>query len=318
MKYISKLSTLTTLLSIILGFAACDNEQECALYNTDAANRAVFVNASLANITVSPADPTFTVDLVRANADSESSGTIVLTATVDEVPLAGCTVSDYTFAAGENMTKVTVNVSPLEIGKGDTLTVTFVIFSPAAKVTVNVSPLEIGKELNITLTLDNTNEPVSGSNTVSVTVNKDYNWVSLGTGTFADVLAFTEKPYDVEIQKADGFDRYRVMKPYEQGLKNDDGGWGNAVASTSCDYIEFWIKDGIIYYNKFFIGINYDGSASNAIYAHHPSDFAGISLANNKQLDDKTFQLAPYYYIEALQGGFDYTGEGGSILITLP
>lgn len=52
------------------------------------------------------------------------------------------------------------------------------------------------------------------------------------------------------------------MKPYEQGLKNDDGGWGNAVASTSCNYIEFWIKDGIIYYNKFFIGINYDGSAS--------------------------------------------------------
>ena len=103
-----------------------------------------------------------------------------MTATVDEVPLAGCTVSDYTFAAGENMTKVTVNVSPLEIGK----------------------------ELNITLTLDNTNEPVSGSNTVSVTVNKDYNWVSLGTGTFADVLAFTEKPYNVEIQKADGFDRY--------------------------------------------------------------------------------------------------------------
>ena len=50
MKYISKLSTLTTLLSIILGFAACDNEQECALYNTDAANRAVFVNASLACI----------------------------------------------------------------------------------------------------------------------------------------------------------------------------------------------------------------------------------------------------------------------------
>ena len=36
MKYIPKLSTLTTLLSIILGFAACDNEQECALYNTDA------------------------------------------------------------------------------------------------------------------------------------------------------------------------------------------------------------------------------------------------------------------------------------------
>ena len=74
MKYISKLSTLTTLLSIILGFAACDNEQECALYNTDAANRAVFVNASLANITVSPADPTFTVDLVRAKPTANQVG----------------------------------------------------------------------------------------------------------------------------------------------------------------------------------------------------------------------------------------------------
>ena len=71
MKYISKLSTLTTLLSIILGFAACDNEQECALYNTDAAHRAVFVNASLSHIPVSPANPTFTVDLVRATADSD-------------------------------------------------------------------------------------------------------------------------------------------------------------------------------------------------------------------------------------------------------
>ncbi|RHR60493.1 hypothetical protein [Parabacteroides sp. AF17-28] len=289
MKYISKLSTSIALLSIALAFTACDSEQESAIYS-DAANAAVFVSASLADITVSPADPTFTVDVVRANAGSEQSGTVALTATVEDEPLVGCTVSGYTFAAGENM----------------------------AKVTVNVSPLEIGKELEVTLTLDNTNDPISGSNTVTVTVNKDYNWVSLGTGTFADILAFTEKPYNVEIRKAEGFDRYRVIKPYEQGLKNDDGQWGNAVAATSCDYIEFWIKDGIIYYNKFFIGINYDGSPSNAIYAYHPSSFSGISLANNKQLDDKTFQLAPYYYIEALQGGFDYTGEGGSILITLP
>ena len=51
MKYISKLSTLTTLLSIILGFAACDNEQECALYHEDAANRAVLLYSSLAKNT---------------------------------------------------------------------------------------------------------------------------------------------------------------------------------------------------------------------------------------------------------------------------
>lgn len=141
--------------------------------------------------------------------------------------------------------------------------------------------------------------------------------MSLGTGTFVDMLAFTEAPYNVEIQKADGFDRYRVIKPYEEGLKNDDGEWGNAIAATSCDYIEFWITDGIIYYNKFFIGINYDGNAANAIYAYHPNSFS-INPENNKQLDAKTFQLAPYYYIEPLEGGFDFTGKDGSILITLP
>lgn len=289
MKYISKLSILMALLSIALGFASCDSEQEGSLYS-ESANGATFVSASLADITVSPADPTFTVDLIRANSGSELSGTVTLTAKIGDVPLEGCSVSGYTFAAGENMTKITVNVSPLEIGK----------------------------ELDVTLTLDGDNTPISGSNKVSVIVNKDYNWVSLGTGSFVDILAFTEKPYNVEIQKAEGFDRYRVIDPYVEGSKNDDGGWGNAVAPTSCDYIEFWLKDGIIYYNKFFIGINYEGSASNAIYAYHPSSFEGQPIVNNKQLDDKTFQLAPYYYIEALKGGFDYTGEGGSILITLP
>ena len=151
MKYISKLSI--ALLSIALAFTACDSDQEGVIYS-DAANAAAFVSASLADITVSPADPTFTVDVVRANAGSEQSGTVALTATVGDEPLVGCTVSGYTFAAGENM----------------------------AKITVNVSPLEIGKELEVTLTLDNTNDPISGSNTVTVTVNKDYNWVSLGTG----------------------------------------------------------------------------------------------------------------------------------------
>ena len=93
---------------------------------------------------------------------------------------------------------------------------------------------------------------------------------------------------------------------------------GKRCSLNFSDYIPFWIKDGIIYYNKFFIGIIMTEVPPKCNLCPPPSDLRESVLANNKQLDDKTFQLAPYYYIEALQGGFDYTGEGGSILITLP
>ena len=126
--------------------------------------------------------------------------------------------------------------------------------------------------------------------------------------------------YSVEIQKAQGFDRYRVMDPYKEGLTNDDGDWQNWISmGTRCPYIEFWEtgEGDLVRFNNFALGINYEGAASQPIRAYHASSFSGTVPTFSKKLDAKTYQLAPYYYINGL-GGWNYTEYNGVILIALP
>jgi hypothetical protein len=119
--------------------------------------------------------------------------------------------------------------------------------------------------------------------------------------------------------KADGFDRYRIMSPYKEYLASAQGAadWDNWIASSSPDFIEFYTEDGIIYYDDFFIGLNYDGDKNQPIYACHPTSFKEISSEHNKWIDAKTAQFAPYYYIQDL-GGWNNTQYDGVIVITLP
>ena len=119
--------------------------------------------------------------------------------------------------------------------------------------------------------------------------------------------------------KADGFDRYRNMSPNKEYLASAQGAadWDNWIASSSPDFIEFYTEDGIIYYDDFFIGLNYDGDKNQPIYARHPTSFKDISSEHNKWIDAKTAQFAPYYYIQDL-GGWNKTQYDGVIVITLP
>ena len=123
---------------------------------------------------------------------------------------------------------------------------------------------------------------------------------------------------NVEIQKAEGFDRWRVIAPYDESIKNDDGGNGDWLAGEAAPYIEFWLTDkGYVDYNEFFTGLNYQADGNSPIYVYSPSAF-GIDPKLNKFLDEKTVQLAPYFYVSSLGGGWDYTGSDGIIIITLP
>ena len=114
--------------------------------------------------------------------------------------------------------------------------------------------------------------------------------------------------------------RYRVIDPYKEGLTNDDGAWEDWIAmGTRCPYIEFWeVTDGLILFNSFALGINYEGAASQAIRAYHALSFNGIDPASSKKIDAKTYQLAPYYYVNSLGGGWNNTQYDGIIIITLP
>ena len=138
-------------------------------------------------------------------------------------------------------------------------------------------------------------------------------------GTFQDNWALGGT-YSVEIQKAQGFYRYRVIDPYKEGLTNDDGAWENWIAmGTRCPYIEFWEtgNDGLILFNNFALGINYQAVASQPIRAYHASSFSGTDSSFSKKVDAKTYQLAPYYYINGV-GGWNNTEYDGVIVITLP
>ena len=289
MKYLNKITILLSFLALGL-FTACDDEQKGAEYTGEGVT---FSSSSLTSVVVSPNDPTFTVDIFRTNASGSLSGDVSITATLadkNKTPLSGCTVSGYTFGDGETKSAVTVNVDPLAIGV----------------------------ELNVTLNIEGDDIAVSGTNKTTVVVSKDYNWQLLGKGTYTDNWS-SGVTYDVDIYKAEGFDRYRVMDPYTESLKNDDGEFGNWISlSTVTPNVTFWTTtDGMVSFTPFSMGLNYEGDTSQAIYAYPPSAFQGLPLTFNKWVDDKTVQLAPYYYIAGL-GGWNYTKTNGVIVITLP
>jgi len=293
MKYINKFSLILSLFAVAV-LISCDDEMKKATYN-ETGNGLTFSSSTLSSVTVSPNDPTFTIDIMRANTKGALSGNVSMTNSMvfnkKTSTLEGCTVSGFSFADGEAKTSVKVDVSPLPIGATLTL-----------NLTLNGS--ESGREGSITAS--------------KITVEKDYTWISLGKGKFSDKFTFGDFTYDVEVQKADGFERWRILNPYVAGHKSDDGENGDWIASSSASDITWWnIGDGLVQFNAFFIGLNYEADSKQPINAQPPQAFEDIDPSHNKWIDDKTVQLAPYYYITGL-GGWDRTQNDDIITIKLP
>jgi hypothetical protein len=287
MKHLYKICVFCSLL--VLGFVSCEQDNTGALYED--VSGVTFANAKLNSVTVQATNPTFTVDLLRGDSSSPLSGNVTFEATLpDKSSLEGVTVSGYSFGAGETKTTITVNVDPLEIG---------VVLS--MKFTIP----------------DNALTPVSGIGTLSVDVQKAYTWLPLGKGKYVDNWV-SGVEYPVEIQKAEGFNRYRVLNPYVETLKNDDGEWEDWRATSSAPHVEFWTtENNLVSFLPFFLGLNYQADSKQPIYAYHASAFSGLSPDFSKWVDSKTVQLAPYFYIEGL-GGWNNTQKNGVIIITMP
>lgn len=276
---------------LLLGFLTSCEQDNMGVEYKDTKGY-TFSNSTLNSVTVQPNSPEFTVDLYRSNALEALTGNVSVTATrVDDtkVPFEGVTAGGFSFAAGETKT-------------------TFV---------VNVEPLPIGIEINVALTFSEDLVSIDGVNSTVVKVNKDYNWISLGKGKYIDNWS-SGVEYSVEINKAEGFDRYRAMAPYVESLKNDDGEWEDWIAASSAPFVEFWTeKDDLVTFAPFFMGLNYQADTKQPIFANHPSRFQNQSPNFNKWLDDKRVQLAPYYYIEDV-GGWNESQANNVIIITLP
>ena len=285
MKYIKSLFSILMLLSLCV-FTSCEQENEGAIY--DANNQGLSFTFNTFEFSAPANNPVISVPVYRAVAGDAFTSSITVSTSAPGVTAP----SSVSFAAGEQETTIDINLGQ-ELG--------------------------VGVIATITITLNDADASVGGVAETEISAYKEYVFESLGMGTFQDNWALGGT-YSVEIQKAQGFDRYRVIDPYKEGLTNDDGEWENWIAmGTRCPYIEFWEtgEGDLILFNNFALGINYQAVASQPIRAYHASSFSGTNPEFSKKLDAKTYQLAPYYYINGL-GGWNNTENDGIIVITLP
>ena len=285
MKYIKSLFSILMLLSLCV-FTSCEQENEGVIY--DANNQGLSFTFNTFEFSAPANNPVISVPVYRAVADEAYTSSITVSTSAPGVTAP----SSVSFAAGEQETTIDINLG---------------------------SELGVGVIATITITLNEADASVGGVAETEISAYKEYVFESLGMGTFQDNWALGGT-YSVEIQKAQGFDRYRVIDPYKEGLTNDDGEWENWIAmGTRCPYIEFWEtgEGDLILFNNFALGINYQAVASQPIRAYHASSFSGTNPEFSKKVDNKTYQLAPYYYINGV-GGWNNTEADGVIVITLP
>lgn len=143
----------------------------------------------------------------------------------------------------------------------------------------------------------------SGNNILTLNCPVDYNWISLGTGTFLDAFVMGDmEPFPVDIEKAEGFERYRVLDPYvgyyTDGGKEDNGDW---YASNGPESIVFWeTENGTLGFNPWFTGLIYKGVKGQNINAYPWNAFnPSADIADNLDIwyAPGFAVLSPVYYI---------------------
>lgn len=192
--------------------------------------------------------------------------------------------------------------------------VTFAAGSSSADVVLNVSAMEVGNQYVGSISFaDSTQVNV---NTATFTCNfklaKAYTWTSLGEGEWFDQLALMSSDsygiQKVEVLKAEGFDRYRIMGPYAD-TDQLAAAWGaECVGGMKDNYIEFWIlEDGVhVAWEWWYPGLIYSGDGTD-IKAYYPSVLnAKLESDSQKSMfaEEKVIMFYPYWYIDAMGGGF--------------
>ena len=272
-------------------FTSCNKDVEGAIYSNQSNAGVSFTASTLSAVEVPASNPVFDVEIVRGNTVGAATGTLTASLVANKAEVPGVTVSSFSFADGQNSTTVSVNISPLEVGVAGSLT----------------------------LTIADADASIGGVKSATMKVSKAYEWKSLGKGQFYDnFFGMTSQP---EILKAEGFDRYRVIEPCEDFRAEAIAGGDTWAAASSAPFIELWVEDGLVFWEDWFTGQNYDGDKTQPIMACHPSGWSSMSTADfwqfSKFLDEKTIQLAPYYYIDGV-GGWNYTQKNGVVYIVLP
>lgn len=272
---------LSSIAAAVLLVSACNVEHPMPTYSPVNSCEVSFVQKTIVNQEILSSAPTFDVLLSR-NTSSEAA-TVAVKSTFTSGSGVVCPAS-VTFNAGESTAVLSLDITAMEVGKSCRGTVSLADSSSF-----------------------NANIAVASA---TLTLAKAYTWVSLGEGEWFDNLSLMVSATDygirkVEVLKADGFDRYRIMNPY-----NDEAiaaaGWEPGGARSS--YIEFWVLENgqnVAWDGWWYPGILYDGAGTD-IKAYYPSARPGGKPADDAKsgfYEEKVIGFYPYWYIDGL-GGF--------------
>lgn len=294
MKKYKSIITLA-ILAMIAVFSACSEDGYWDQYQPTTPAGLDACRYSFAQSTsVNSLDATETQVIVYVNRTETSKETVVpIKATVSDESLSA--PSSVTFKAGEAKAAYVISFEDLVIGETYTVDLAF------ADSTYLLAP--------------------SANSTCKVTIKLNYKWVSLGKGLYMDTFMF-ENAYEAEIMQAEGFEVYRVIKPYNKGLV-EEGYVEDGVAGTPAEYVEFSVdEDGLIDYAPFATGYVY-----NKVYKVYAYPATAVyddpaAYVHNIQIGEGIYQLAPYYYMPDYNNGkgagWNYTQDDEVITIYLP
>ena len=242
---------------------ACNVDNVKSTYTPVSASEVTFAQSVVSYSEIDAKASTYGIDITRNTATA--AATVTLKATCPE----GVTCpSSVTFNAGEYK----------------------------ATISLGVSDMEIGKSYNGTIEIDEsaTNANIAISK-VTFSLAKAYTWVSMGKGWFCE--GFWEGFFnEIEVFEADGFDRWRFMKPYSVSEESTTGGPA---------YVDLWVNDeGNVQWDTFNTGFDYSG-AGDYVKAYWPSDLsANYKVKENYCTfwEDDIIVLFPCFYIDGVGG----------------
>ena len=275
MKKIFKAISALTLGLIFVSSCSVDNVNETYSPTKDEVS---FVQTISVNREIASQDVTYDIIIGRSSFDKDL--TVSLSSDFTEGVVCPPSV---TFKKGEGSAVISLDISGMEVSK-----------QYKGKVSI-ADPTLINEKISIT--------------SITLTLQKAYTWVSLGEGEWFDNLALmTETSFGirkVEVLKAEGFDRYRIMNPYNDA-SIAAAGW--VVGGARNSSIEFWVLENgqnVAWDGWWCPGILYDGAGTD-IKAYYPSALNSTLAAEDAKsrfFEEKVIGFYPYWYIDGL-GGF--------------
>lgn len=277
---------LSSIAAAVLLVSACNVEHPMPTYSPVNSSEVSFVQSTITNTEILGTATTFDVLLSR-NTSSEAA-TVAVKSTFTSGVVCPASV---TFNAGESTATLTLDVSGMQVGTRYTGTIEL---ADSASFNANIAVA-----------------------TTKVTLQKVYTWVSLGKGEWFDNLLLYSGAslgiQEVEVLKAEGFDRYRIMAPYantDQLAAGISAHFGTSAtlagpSNNKDNYIEFWVLENgenVAWDGWWYPGVLYQGIDMKGYY---PSYLTGSTAedALSGFYDEMVIGFYPYWYMDGL-GGF--------------